>query len=297
MMGLLPNDIDLLPPYDDRVFKLLMTSPEATPALLLVSSAIVNRPVIKVLVRNTELPVTDTEEKAERFDVNCMIDDDDQTDIEMQSSRMEEEKGGNHENLKARSIYNLCDLHSSQSSKGKSYDKLIRSFQVTFCGYTVFPDRDSFINPFSMRHDTDNGLLHDGIRVLYIELSKLSEVLKKPVNEMTDMERFSVFLRYAANPDYREIVNKVIETKEGLTVAGELLMSISKDERERAIFRNRRIAMADQESNRITLVRNAEQSKALSIAQKALRKNMLVDDIMDITGLTREEVEGLRGVN
>jgi len=297
MMGLLPNDIELLPPYDDRVFKLLMTSPEATPALLLVSSAIVNRPVIKVLVRNTELPVTDTEEKAERFDVNCMIDDDDQTDIEMQSSRMEEEKGGNHENLKARSIYNLCDLHSSQSSKGKSYDKLIRSFQVMFCGYTVFPDRDSFINPFSMRHDTDNGLLHDGIRVLYIELSKLSEVLKKPVNEMTDMERFSVFLRYAANPDYREIVNKVIETKEGLTVAGELLMSISKDERERAIFRNRRIAMADQESNRITVVRNAEQSKALAIARNALQMNLTVDDIIRLTGLTRAEIEDLSNAN
>jgi len=271
-----------------------MTSPEATPALLLVSSAIVNRPVIKVLVRNTELPVTDTKEKAERFDVNCMIDDDTQADIEMQSSRMEEEKGGNHENLKARSIYNLCDLHSSQSSKGKSYDKLIRSFQVMFCGYTVFPDRDSFINPFSIRHDTDNGLLHDGIRVLYIELSKLSEVLKKPVDEMTDMERFSVFLRYAENPYYREIVNKVIETKEGLAVAGELLMSISKDERERAIFRNRRIAIADKESNMITAVRNAEKSKALDIAQNALQMDMPIDVIINLTGLNREEIEKLR---
>jgi hypothetical protein len=66
------------------------------------------------------------------------------------------------------------------------------------------------------------------------------------------MERFSVFLRYAENPDYREIVNKVIESREGLAVAGELLMSISKDERERAIFRNRSIAIADHESNMIT---------------------------------------------
>jgi predicted transposase/invertase (TIGR01784 family) len=249
------------------------------------------------LVRNTELPVTDTEEKAERFDVNCMIDDDTQADIEMQSSRMEEEKGGNHENLKARSIYNLCDLHSSQSSKGKSYDRLIRSFQVMFCGYTVFPDRGSFINPFSIRHDTDNGLLHDGIRVLYIELSKLGEVLKKPVDEMTDIERFSVFLRYAENPDYREIVNKVIETKEGLAVAGELLMSISKDERERAIFRNRRIAMADKESNRITVARNAEKSKAIDVAQNALQMNMPIDVIIKLTGLTHEEIEKLRNAD
>jgi len=40
-------------------------------------------------------------------------------------------------------------------------------------------------------------------------------------------------------------------------VAGEMLMSISKDERERAIFRNRRIALADQESNMITAKREA----------------------------------------
>jgi len=163
-----------------------------------------------------------------------------------------------------------------------------------FCGYTVFPDRDSFINPFSIRHDTDNGLLHDGIRVLFIELSKLSEVLKKPVDEMTDMERFSVFLRYAENPDYREIVNKVIESKEGLAVAGELLMSISKDERERAIFRNRRIAMADQESNRITAERNARKAEAIAIAKKLLNKQMLIDEIADATGLTRKDVEELR---
>jgi len=91
-----------------------------------------------------------------------------------------------------------------------------------------------------------------------VELTKLNEVLKKPVEEMTDMERFSVFLRYAEHPDYREVVNKVIESREGLAVAGEMLMSISKDERERAIFRNRRIALADQESNMITAVRNAK---------------------------------------
>ena len=259
-MGLLPKDLELLPPCDDRIFKLLMTSPEATPALLLVSSAIVNRTVVNVLVRNNELPVTDTEEKAESFDVNCKIDDDSQADIEMQSSRMEEERGSNHSNLKARSIYNLCDLHSSQSSKGIPYDKLIRSYQVMFCGYTVFPRREGFIHPFSMRHDTDSDLLHDGIHVIFIELSKLNEVLKKPVEQMTDMERFSVFLRYAENPDYREIVNKVIESREGLTVAGELLMNISKDERERAIFRSRRIAKADQESNMAQAVLNAERS-------------------------------------
>ena len=320
-MGLLPMDIEILSAYDDRIFKALLTAPEAKPTLMYFASAIVQRPVANVVVRNNELPISDTEEKAERYDVNCLIDDDDaQADIEMQSSRMEEEAGSSHENLRARSLYNLCDLHSSQSSKGKSYDKLIRSYQVMFCGYTVFPKRTDFINSFSMRHDIDNGLLHNGVQAMFVELSKLNSILKKRVEDMTDMERISVFLRYADNPEYREIVNRVIESKEGLAVAGEVLMSISKDEREKAIFRNRRIALADQESNRITAERNqkialanaeetgriagekagriaGETAKAIAIAKNLFSMNLPIEQILKATGLAYEEVEALRNAN
>ena len=151
-----------------------------------------------------------------------------------------------------------------------------------------------------MRHDTDNGLLHNAVQVLFVELSKLKDILKKPVDEMTDMERISVFLRYAENPDYRDVVNRVIESKEGLAVAGEVLMSISKDERERAIFRNRRIALADQESNRVTAEHNlalAKKENSLTIAQNLLNIGDTVDKIIMVTGLTREEIEGLSKPN
>ena len=67
-------------------------------------------------------------------------------------------------------------------------------------------------------------------------------------------------------------------------------MSISKDERERAIFRNRRIALADRESDRVTSAR---------IGIKSVAKNMIandepIDKIMLYTGLTAAEVEALR---
>lgn len=290
-MGLLPRDIDLLPPYDDRIFKAMLTSPKAKPTLILVSSEITNQNVRDVIVRNNELPIEDTEEKAEQLDLNCLIDDDSQADIEMQASRMEEERESEHANLRARSVYNVCDLHSSQHSKGKLYDKLIRTYQVMFCGFTVFRNRKEFINTFSIRHDTDNGLLHDAIKILYIELTKLKNIIKKPIVEMTDMEKFCIFLHYADKPDYRDLVNKVIESKEGLAVAGDVLLSISKDERERAIFRSRRIALADRESNIATAVLN----KANAIAMNMLADGELTEKIVRYTGLTFGEVEKLRG--
>ena len=44
-------------------------------------------------------------------------------------------------------------------------------------------------------------------------------------------------------------------------MAGEVLMTISKDERERAIFRSRRIALADRESDIATVMLNAAQEE------------------------------------
>ena len=302
-MGLLPMDIDILPPSDDRVFKLILTLPDAKPVLMDLISAIIRRPVVDVVVRNNELPAGDTEEKAERLDVNCRIDDGSQINLEMQASRIQEGSNGEHKNLKGKSIYYLCDLHSSQPSKGvRRYDKLAQTYQVTFCTYTVFPNCKEYANSFSMRHDTTNELLSDAIHVIYVELSKLNEIMKKSVSDMTDLEKWAIFLQYANEPKYRETVNKVIESKEALQMAGSLLMSVSKDERERAIFRSRRMFQTDRESDIATAEDRGEkrgeqigeQRKALSIA-----KNMIVDGdstekIVRNTGLTREEVECLR---
>ena len=80
-------------------------------------------------------------------------------------------------------------------------------------------------------------MLSDAIHSVYVELSKLNEILKKSVDDMTDLEKWTVFFRYASNPKYRETVNNVIESKEALQMAANLLMSVSQDEHERAIFR------------------------------------------------------------
>ena len=281
-MGLLPMDLDILPPSDDRVFKLILTSEDAKPVLMDLISSIIKRPVVEVEVRNNEIPSGDTEEKAERFDVNCRIDDGSQVDLEMQASRIQEESDGEHQNLKGKSIYYLCDLHSSQPSKGvRRYDKLARTYQVTFCSYTVFPDRDEYVNSFSLRHDKDNELLSDAIHVVYVELSKLHEIMKKAVADMTDLEKWSIFFRYASDPTHRETVNEV-------------LMSISQDERERAVFRSRRMYQTDLQSDLATAEDRGERRGRIEVARNLLKINLPLEQITLATGLTSEEVERLR---
>ena len=302
-MGLLPMDLDILPPSDDRVFKLILTSPEAKPGLMKLIAGVIGRNVLDVVVHNNELPPGDTEEKAERFDVNCKIDDGSQINLEMQASHIKEDLDGHHNNLKGKSVYYLTDLHSSQPSRGvRRYDRLARTYQVTFCSYTVFPNLpENYVNSFSLRHDVTGELLSDAVHVIFVELSKLGEIMKKPVKEMTVLDKWAVFFQYAQDPRYRETVNRVIESEEVLTVAGELLMSISQNERERAIFRSRRKFQTDYASDMATAEDNGRRigraegrmEGRMEIARNALRKRMPIEDIMDITGLTREDVEQL----
>ena len=298
-MGLLPMDADILPPSDDRVFKLILTHPEAKQALMNLISSVIGRTVVDVILLPNELAPGDTEEKAERLDVNCKIDDGSQVNLEMQASRIVEDLDGQYRNIKGKSVYYLTDLHSSQPAKGQQrYDRLARSYQITFCSYTIFPDTPEYANSFSLRHDTTGELLTDAISLTFVELSKLEEVVKKPISDMTDLDKWSVFFQYAPDLKHRVLVNKVIESEEVLQVAGNLLMSISQNERERAIFRSRRKFQTDMQSNLATAEDNGKQigraEEKIEIARNALQMKMTVADIVRLTGLTQAEVEDLR---
>ena len=180
----------------------------------------------------------------------------------------------------------------------RRYDRLAQTYQVTSCSYTVFPARPDFVNSFSLRHDRDNELLTDAIHVIFVELSKLRKIIGKSVRDMTDLEKWAVFFRYAAEPVYRETVNEIIASKEALLVAGELLMNVSQDERERAVFRSRRMFQTDLESNLATVEergeRRGERKGRIEIARKLLLRNRPLEEIAEDTGLSLAEIEKLR---
>ena len=294
-MGLLPMGVDILPPSDDRVFKLILTSPESKTGLINLISSIIGRTVVDVVLLPIELAPGDTEEKAERFDVNCKIDDGSQINLEMQASHMVEDLDGQHKNLKGKSIYYLTDLHSSQPAKGmRRYDRLSRSYQITFCSYTVFPNMQDYVNSFSLRHDTTGELLSNAISLTFVELSKLGEVVKKPISDMSVLDKWSVFFQYAPDLEHRDVVNRVIESEEVLQVAGNLLMSISQNERERAIFRSRRKFQTDLQSDLATAEDRGRVERSFEIARNLLKISLPLEQISIVTGLTREEVENLR---
>ena len=249
-MANLPMDADILPPSDDRIFKVLLIHPDAKQILMDIISTVIEQKVTDVQIRGNELPVSDIEEKEQRFDVNCTIENGDQVDVEMHCEEYVE-VGTKFTNFINKYTYYLTDLHSTQKSKSVKYKDLKRTYQITFSTHSVFPKRRNYLSWFTLRTE-DGHQLSDQINMIIIELDKLKNALKKPVEDLTPQEKWSIFLNFAQDPMQRRKINDIIKNKEEIAMAATLLQEISKDEHERARLRSRRMYETDKESDRLT---------------------------------------------
>jgi predicted transposase/invertase (TIGR01784 family) len=152
-------------------------------------------------------------------------------------------------------------------------------------------------------------LLHDTVGIVYVELSKLKEVMKKAPADMTPLEAFSVFLAVADQEKHKELLTGIIKVKEEIRLASEILATMSKDPNEIARFLSRRRYERDREHERAVL-RDEGRTEGLAEGRKEGRKegraeeraeiarNFLadgdsIDRVMRLTGLSKTELESL----
>jgi predicted transposase/invertase (TIGR01784 family) len=302
---------EILPPSDDGVFKTLLTHPDAKPVLCDIIASVLDIPVTDAVVRNSELPISGIREKCERFDVNCRTEDSRQIDVEMQAEPATGDSAATgHENLKKRAIYYLCDLHASQEGRGTHYQNLMQSFQITFCGFTVFSRRRDFMAKFAFRSE-DGETLSDAVGIVFVELSKLKSAMKKPVKEMTSSEMWAVFFGHANESKHKKLLREMIDAKEEIKLASELLMNISRDEKERAHYRSRKMFLMDMEHSMAVArdeglekgieqgiekgIKQGKEEGLTEVAKNAFAMGLSVDQIEKLTGLSRAETESLCG--
>jgi predicted transposase/invertase (TIGR01784 family) len=151
-------------------------------------------------------------------------------------------------------------------------------------------DDGVFVHNFK-HYDEEHGISLNGrSHIITIELSKLEQIARKPVAEMTKLERWAVFFRYSSDKDKRELVNEIIKVEEGIAMAGQVLLSISKDEIERARLTSEYKFAVDLQSKMV----DAEREGIARVARNLIGMGMSFDQITKATGLTKAEVENLR---
>jgi predicted transposase/invertase (TIGR01784 family) len=117
---------------------------------------------------------------------------------------------------------------------GKTYNDLKQSYQIAILAKEYFFDDEVVVHAFEY-YDPVHGVSLDGkSRIITMELSKLDKVIEKSTEEMTAAEHWAVFFRYLTDKARRGKINEIIDREEGIAMASEVLMTISRDEVERA---------------------------------------------------------------
>jgi predicted transposase/invertase (TIGR01784 family) len=291
-----PDD-DIIDICRDNVFKAAFTrdNPLSRDALKRLVSAFVGRDLDIVTVTANEPPVTDTRDRQIRYDIRVKLDGGDLADVEMTLNP--------HSAEALRLEYYTARLFATQEIQGggKGYGDLTHTWHISFIGSRrLFSDKAG-IHRFEY-YDREAGIGLDGrTHIVVVELEKAGLMAKKPSAALSRGEKWALFFRYAGDRGRRELVNGLLRDEEGIAMAGEVLLTVSRDERERLRLDSEFKYDLDQQDYLVEarkkglaegLAKGAYQEK-VETARRMKGDGLAAGRIVAYTGLSPEEIEKL----
>jgi hypothetical protein len=133
-------------------------------------------------------------------------------------------------------------LFTGQDIRGrdKTYKDLKAAYQIAILAKGRFFGDDWVLHSFEYYDPARNTAFGGLSRIITMELSTAAGTVEKPVSLMGAVELWAVYFRYVTDKSKRQKNNEVIAREEGIAMASEVLLRISRDEVERArLVRNR----------------------------------------------------------
>jgi predicted transposase/invertase (TIGR01784 family) len=186
-------------------------------------------------------------------------------------------------------------LFTGQDIRGsdKTYDDLKEAYQIAFLVKERFFPDDEFFHCFEYYDKLRQISLKGRSRIITLELAKLDAMTDKPVGEMTAPEHWAFFFRYLTDRTKREKINEIVGYEEGIAMASEVLMRISKDEVERARLMSEYKYELDTQSKVVHARREGERGRTIEIARRMKDINLSLEQIQATTGLSLDEIAKL----
>ena len=285
----------------DPVFKAVFTKDtyESRGALSRLISALIGHTVAVATIIANDLPIEDLRQRYLRFDVACKTEKGELVNVEMSFNPIASEP--------VRLEYHVGRLFAGQDLHGKEkkYDDLKETYQIAILANEKFYNDEKFIHNF-VYSDLDNLISLGGrTKIITVELVKTEPAAGKPVEEMTNAELWAVFFQYLTDPEKRDKIIEIINQEEGIAMAVDTLINITKDEIEFArmttLIKSEldwRSGMADAErkgrSEGLTEGRNEGRNEAnLENARRMKADNMSILQISKYTELSTETIAQL----
>ena len=285
----------LLDPKIDYVFKRIfgyIGNEEITKGLI---SSIIQKEISNIELDNNPILEKDLlDDKVGILDIRAKIENKINCNIEMQIV--------DRKNIEKRILYYWSKLYNMNIKAGKDYENLEKVIVILITDYEIdsLKEIKKYETKWNIREEEYQKVILTEVMEFYIiEIPKYEKYKEK-----TENEKLNKWIKFIKEPGGIEMG----DDKE-IKKAKEVLEEISQDKRERYLAELREKYILDQKAiedagydkglregmtQGIAQGKKEEKEKILEIAKNLLKINMLIEQIEEVTGLTKEEIEKIK---
>jgi predicted transposase/invertase (TIGR01784 family) len=293
------RDFEPLSIMEDGVFKAMLTQKDedSREALRSLISACLHREVYSVQVRNNELAPNYLKAKSVRLDVNVTFNDGESVDLEMQTSKTDDD-------LKKRAEYCTGLLVSSQDAKGGFYRKIKRVYQIFFLDCELFPGSEKFRRRYFYQEEDEHDRLSEMSEILFYELPKLDKWFrdfregKTSTENLTSEQKWCIYMKYRHIRQARKLIENLCEKEEGIMKAEKTVYKVSRSEKRFARMISEKIGKMDRESELMCAREKAmEEGHAAGHAEGKKEKTLEIAKNLKELGVSPENIQIATGLS
>jgi len=287
-----------LSPTIDFVFKTLFSGKDedSREALRLLLSSCIHRQVRDLRLQNTEILPAFLLGKVFRLDVHVTFNDGEQADVEMQVNR-------SNDDLKARSLLYASRLLESQLGRGEDFKDAKRVYVIFFLDFILFPQSAKVPRRYILMEETEHDRLNELIEVIYYEMSKTADAVKKYFEEKETLktlpteQKWCIYFKYRVEEGMESLIDELRREEEGIMRADRALKKIERDreKRARAIFwdNQRLVRNSDMRAAKEEGSMEGSKTKQEEIARNALAEGLSIEIVRKITGMDVDTIKKL----
>ena len=200
------------------------------------------------------------------------------------------------ENLDIKNQLYIGNLMVRQIHRGEDYSKFKKIIQINLNGYDLYK-KDKFIYRSSLMEESIHEKRNDMITILDINLDSLSQSSYNEIRKLNELDlKWLLYLfvcedseerenMYQDNPMMRGVIEKMKELEESLNEL--LYYDHEKFERDAMYDEGKRVGIF--EGRKV-----GEHEKQVEVAKKMLQKDMEMSLVLEISGLSQEEIADIQ---
>lgn len=265
-------------PLNDVLFKFIFGKEERKQITIDFLNAVLNpslgHTIQDLQFSNTEMSPEHDHDKLTRLDVACVLDSGEQVDVEVQVA--------NEKNMARRTLYYWSQMYLMSLPAGKTYRNLKPCITINLVNFSFLPQEEPHAL-YGIYNPTNGHQFTKDLAIHFLEIPKYAKQEKKPISEMSKMERW---LAYFTNQLDRKGKEELAMSEVAIQNAMEAARIFLNNTAERRLYINREMARMDRESQ----LEDAHEDGVIStniynLTNLMDKQHLSLSEAMDILGV------------